>query len=162
MSYRPICDIWILGRPKVKRYGSYPGGFPERARRLLGVSLSDPLLHVCGGKVRHYPYPGAVGPNDKTIDLDPDTFPDFCIDVRKLKSWPVAWEVLDHHALGRVYHDWPAVLCDPPYTAEDARHYLPGEFSIPEAGRRVSELLRSRRRRRPRRDSALRMAAAAR
>lgn len=30
-SYRPICDLWILARPKVKYYGAYPNGFLERA-----------------------------------------------------------------------------------------------------------------------------------
>ena len=33
MSYRPITDVWILGRPKVRYYGAYPSGFLERALR---------------------------------------------------------------------------------------------------------------------------------
>jgi hypothetical protein len=32
VSYRPITDVWILARPKVKYYGAYPNGFLERAR----------------------------------------------------------------------------------------------------------------------------------
>jgi len=54
--------MWILTRAKlkggVKYYGAYPGGFPERARALLGAIIDEPVLHVCGGVVRHYPYRG--------------------------------------------------------------------------------------------------------
>lgn len=38
MSFRPIADVWILARPKVKYYGAYPNGFLERALPLLGAS----------------------------------------------------------------------------------------------------------------------------
>ena len=65
MTYRPITDTWILTRAKLKRghtfYGAYPGGFPERARALLGVTINDPVLHVCGGKIKYYPYPMRSG-----------------------------------------------------------------------------------------------------
>ena len=41
MSYRPITDFWFLARAKLKGgkkyYGAYLGGFPERARVLLGA-----------------------------------------------------------------------------------------------------------------------------
>lgn len=155
MSYRPITDVWILARPKVPYYGAYPAGFPERARRLLGVSLDDPVLHVCAGRVRQYPYAGAVGPHDKTIDLDPDTFPDFCIDVRKLAQWPRVF--MDEHrmtfdeppcdtlATMQALEGWPAMLIDPPYTEEDAKHYLPGLDQFPKLNtimRNASERLR--------------------
>ena len=69
MSYRPICDTWILARSKVKYYGAYPAGFLERARSQLGVHINDPVLHVCSGKVKDYPYAGGFGPNDKTVDI---------------------------------------------------------------------------------------------
>jgi len=53
MSYRPITDIWFLARAKLKGgveyYGAYLGGFPERARALLGATINEPVLHVCGG-----------------------------------------------------------------------------------------------------------------
>jgi hypothetical protein len=72
MTYRPITDMWILARARLKDgqtfYGSYPGGFPERARALLGVSIYDSVLHVCGGKIKYYPYPHSIGPNDRTLD----------------------------------------------------------------------------------------------
>lgn len=65
MSYRPITDVWILARPKVKYYGAYPNGFLERARALLGVSPFDPVLHVCGGSAREYPAkPRGFGPRE--------------------------------------------------------------------------------------------------
>jgi hypothetical protein len=78
MSYRPITDVWILARPKLsegaKYYGSYPAGFLSRARALLGVSMERPVLHVCAGLVRNYPFSG-LGRNDRTVDLDPATHP---------------------------------------------------------------------------------------
>lgn len=71
MSYRPITDVWFLARAKLKGgkkyYGAYLGGFPERARALLGCRLNDPVLHVCGGCARDYPYRRGFGPNDRTL-----------------------------------------------------------------------------------------------
>ena len=56
MSYRPIADLWILARAKLKpnpdgtkrfSYGAYLGGFPERARALLPrVGFPDELLRL--------------------------------------------------------------------------------------------------------------------
>lgn len=144
MNYRPIVDAWILARPRLKNgehyYGSFPLGFPERARRLLGVSLDDAVLHVCAGKVRKYPYDGAIGPNDKTMDLDASTYPDYCADVRKLNQWPMCYASLDGgNASTNIVHGWPAMLIDPPYTEEDARHYLPGLDQFP----RLSLIIRN-------------------
>lgn len=74
-NYRPITDLWFLGRPKVKYWGAYPNGFLERARALLGVTPHDAVLHVCGGKARDYPAkPRGFGPNDETLDLDDSLF----------------------------------------------------------------------------------------
>ena len=119
MSYRPITDEWILARPRLiggaKLYGAYPGGYLERARALLGVSISDPVLHVCGGMVRLYAYPKrALGPNDKTLDLDPLMNPDFCQDAR------------DAYPRG-----FSAILADPPYGLEEADRYAPGRHVLP-------------------------------
>ena len=121
-NYRPICDTWILARPRLaegkRYYGTYPLGFVERARALLGVHISDPVLHVCSGLVRHYPYQRrAVGPNDKTLDLDPLNNPDFCQDARH--SYPSGFR---------------AILADPPYSPDDADHYAPGRDKLPTAG----------------------------
>jgi hypothetical protein len=105
-DYRPICDVWILARPKVKYYGAYPSGFLSRARELLGVTIDDAVLHVCGGMARQYPFRG-FGPNDKTLDVRGELLqPDIVHDVRDPLSGC-----------------WPAVIADPPYTVADASEY---------------------------------------
>ncbi len=118
MSYRPITDVWFLARAKlrggVKYYGAYLGGFPERARALLGVTIDDPVLHVCGGMARLYPYAGGFGMNDKTLDLDPNTEPDYPQDARD--AFPSGFK---------------AFLMDPPYSPEDSIHYTPGLSAYP-------------------------------
>lgn len=120
MNYRPICDTWILARPKVKYHGAYPSGFLHRARALLGVGITDPVLHVCGGKVRDYPFKG-FGPNDKTLDLDEALHPDFVQDARE--PFPTR----------NPPYPWAAVLADPPYTDADANQYAPGAKMRPTA-----------------------------
>ncbi len=117
-SFRPITDTWILARPKVAYYGAYPSGFLERARALLGVALYEPVLHVCGGRVRDYPFRG-VGPNDLTVDADPELQPDFLLDIRQ-EPLPLG--------------PWRAILADPPYSAEDASNYRVGAALFPELG----------------------------
>lgn len=125
MSYRPITDCWILARSKVKFYGAYPAGFLGRARALLGVSGTDSVLHVCGGRVRDYPYSG-FGLNDKTLDLDPALNPDYLQDAR------------DPLPNGPNYLLWPAILIDRPYSREDAAHYASGADTLPD----LNDLLR--------------------
>lgn len=137
MSYRPICDTWILARSKVKYYGAYPAGFLHRARHLLGVSLADPVLHVCSGKIREYPYRG-FGKWDKTLDLDPACTPDFLQDARL----PFPRRLKGGYTEANIEHgytDWAAVLIDRPYTSADADHYVPGREVLPGA----NELIRS-------------------
>lgn len=117
-NYRPITDLWLLARPKLRdgqrRYGAYLGGFPERARALLGCSINDPVLHVCGGLAKLYPYKRGFGPNDKTLDLDPNVKPDFLQDARK--PYPEGFR---------------AILADPPYSEDDAEQYWPGRSRYP-------------------------------
>lgn len=125
MNYRPVCDVWILARSKVKFYGAYPAGFLRRARLLLGVGPDDPVLHVCAGRVKDYPY-GGFGPNDKTLDLDPTLEPDFCQDARE----PLPQ---NDRPGGIILNPWPAILIDRPYTDDDADHYLPGREFLPPA-----------------------------
>jgi hypothetical protein len=121
MSYRPICDTWILARSKVKFYGAYPAGFLGRARNLLGVGINDPVLHICSGRVEDYPYAG-FGGNDFTLDLDADLNPDFCQDARDpFPTCPMTEDGL-----------WPALLIDRPYSEEDATHYTPGADKLPD------------------------------
>jgi hypothetical protein len=154
MSYRPICDMWWLARPKLKDsstfYGAYLGGFPERARALLGVTISDPVLHVCGGKARQYPYEGGFGPNDRTLDLDPATEPDFLRDAREPLPRPECRECSGKGEVWRaaagmpywceqcngsggdpLWRHWPAILIDPPYSEDDAAKYAPGRDVYP-------------------------------
>jgi len=116
MNYRPITDVWLLARSKVKFYGAYPAGFLSRARALLGVAINDPVLHVCSGRVKDYPFAG-FGPNDMTLDLDPALQPDFVQDARE--------------GLPYITAGWPAILIDPPYTEGDAARYTPGAGALP-------------------------------
>lgn len=125
MNYRPICDTWILARSKVKYYGAYPAGFLHRARALLGVSMADPVLHICGGHVRDYPYRG-FGPNDRTLDLDPACNPDYLADARDPFPFKAPQGIVNPSGY------WSAVLVDRPYTREDAAHYVPGPSVLPE------------------------------
>jgi hypothetical protein len=127
MSYRPICDLWILARAKLKPnpdgsknsfYGSYLGGFPERARALLGCSIHESVLHVCGGKAKLYPYRRGFCANDKTLDLDPELSPDFLQDARL--PFPQNQEMF-----------WSGILIDPPYSVEDAAKYKVGASVYP-------------------------------
>lgn len=124
-SYRPICDVWILARPKVKYYGAYPNGFLERARALLGVTPDQPVLHVCGGSARSYPAkPRGFGPNDRTLDLDPALTPDYL----QSATDPIPWQ-----ASVLSIEPWDAMIADPPYTMADAAHYAPGAAAFPSA-----------------------------
>lgn len=149
MSYRPLTDLWILARAKLKGgetyYGAYPGGFPERARSLLGVTINDPVLHVCGGKARLYPYKGGFGPHDKTLDLDDSLEPDYLQDARN--PFPLQHprksvcdrpegclrQSQDVACRCDPWGEWPAILIDPPYTEQDAEKYAPGKYAFPSA-----------------------------
>lgn len=160
MSFRPITDTWILGRPKVPYYGSYPCGFLGRARDLLGVTLTDPVLHVCGGRARDYSRPEfgvtkgvgvrGFGPNDKTLDLDPALTPDYLQDCRK--PLPGIHLHRDGAILGCSQHlfqgngcvcPWPAILADPPYSEEDATHYGVGARVYPKPGEVLRNCLKA-------------------
>lgn len=121
-NYRPITDVWILARPKVKYYGAYPNGFLERARALLGVGPRDSVLHVCGGRAREYPNKvRGFGPTDRTLDLDASLAPDYVGSAESPLPTPYeGWQ-------------WPAILADPPYTEADAAKYAPGAQAFPRA-----------------------------
>jgi len=127
VSYRPITDIWFLARAKLKGgrkyYGAYLGGFPERARVLLGASINEPVLHVCGGMARHYPYPAGFGESsDMTLDIDPATDPNFLQDARDpFPRRQNKWDCLP----------WRAILIDPPYSEADADKYAAGAAVYP-------------------------------
>lgn len=124
MSYRPITDVAILARSKVKYYGAFPNGFLHRARQLLGARSTEPVLFVCAVQVRKYPSRGFYPKVDRTLDLDPKCRPDFLQDARH--TLPLCGP---HHV-----DLWRAVLIDRPYTKEDAAHYRPGAAALPELG----------------------------
>lgn len=146
MSYRPITDNWILARPKVPYYGAYPAGFLERARWLLGASIYEPVLHVCGGQAKRYSLPeyGVIkgtplwgyGPSDVTLDADENQGPDIVCNVAMV-GWPNY--VKEQQQLQRV--EFRAVLADPPYTVEDADKYAPGRIWFPKAKQLLAECL---------------------
>lgn len=118
--------MWILARPKVKYYGAYPNGFLERARVLLGVTITDPLLHVCAGYARQYPGGRGFGPNDRTLDVCGSAAPDYRADAEQQlprATGELHLEIEPYAASTIAVHGWPAVLADPPYTAADAEHY---------------------------------------
>ena len=133
MSYRPITDVWILARPKVKFYGAFPSGFVSRARALLGVGPLGAVLHVCGGKVKDYPYNGFNKGFDKTLDLDPKCEPDFLQDARDPLPLRPMWRWNEDASDGTPFEQlWDAVLIDRPYTEADAEHYVPGADKLPD------------------------------
>jgi hypothetical protein len=152
LSYRPITDTWVLVRSKVQYYGAYAGGFLERARALMGVHIHDPVLHICGGKVKNYPYPErALGTRDATVDLDPACAPDYLMDVRELGAtsglrFPVgAWEgerrIVDvGPATVSEGELWAGAIIDRPYTTDDAEKYVPGASVFPAS---LNELLKN-------------------
>lgn len=135
MSYRPITDIWFLARAKLKEgkkyYGAYLGGFPERARVLLGARLDEPVLHVCGGMAKYYPYKGGFGVLDRTLDIDPETQPDFLQDARKPFPLGVQGDILS----------WRAILMDPPYSELDADKYNCGSSVYPTPNQLIKNAL---------------------
>ncbi len=147
MSYRPITDMWFLARAKLKGgkkyYGAYLGGFPERARALLGCKLSDPVLHVCGGCARDYPYRRGFGPNDFTLDLDPAVNPDFLQDARDPfpKGTPCKVNGLTGPNVDCGNQAWAGILMDPPYSEQDATHYVPGSDKYPKPNQLIKNAL---------------------
>lgn len=145
MSYRPITDLWFLARAKLKNkekyYGAYLGGFPERARALLGCNINDSVLHVCGGMARLYPYKRGFGPKDMTLDLDPETHPDFLQDAREMFPWrPFTKTDANGNTTGGGTY-WKGVLIDPPYSEADASHYAPGADKYPKPNDLVKHAL---------------------
>lgn len=137
MSYRPITDLWFLARAKLKGgkkyYGAYLGGFPERARVLIGASLHEPVLHVCGGMAKHYPYKRGFSEWDETLDLDPKCEPDHLANAELFLPFR---PVIDWHG-----EKWAGVLIDPPYSREDAKHYAPGPDKYPNPNQMVERAI---------------------
>jgi hypothetical protein len=144
MSYRPITDTWILARPKVKYYGAYPNGFLERARVFLPVTRTEPVLHVCAGKVKLYPTWSKLCPHDLTVDIDPAVEPDLVADVRGGIPGPGAFALpATKFMLGEFTEDlrWRGILIDRPYTEADADHYATGRGTLPPIRKLLADAL---------------------
>jgi len=128
--------MWFLARAKLKGgkkyYGAYLGGFPERARALLGCRIDEPVLHVCGGCAKDYPYRRAFGIADKTLDLDPACNPDFLQDAR---------DPFPKNTSPYLQSLWAGILIDPPYTEADAAHYVPGMEKYPKPNQLIKNAL---------------------
>lgn len=136
MSYRPITDFWFLARCKykggIKRYGGYLGGFPERARRLIGAPITEPVLHVCGGLAHLYPYAGGYGERDERLDLDPSTKPEHMHTCTMIPHFA-------YRGGGGV--QWAGMIADPPYSELDAEQYPPGKENYPKPNQLVERML---------------------
>lgn len=115
-----VSHIWCV-RAKLKggrkRYGAYPAGSLEKFRLLMGVHITDPVLHVCAGLVRYYPYDRGFGPNDKTLDLDRSVRPDYFRDARE--PYPMGFK---------------AIIADPDYSEADAARRPMGAGTLPGPG----------------------------
>lgn len=99
-----VIGMWIMGndyRVKSGYYGGYPAGYLKRIRALFPDKKN--VLHLFSGKVDLVAFPG------KTVDIDPDTNPDYLDDAQRLLSVPI--------------EEFDIVLCDPPYSVEDCDHY---------------------------------------
>jgi len=99
-----IHGIWIMGndyRVRSGYYGGYPATCLRRVRSLFPKKTA--VLHLFSGRVDLSEMPG------DTVDINPELDPTFVDDAQTLKGVPV--------------HDYDLILCDPPYSVEDAEHY---------------------------------------
>lgn len=141
MSYRPITDVMILARRKGKYYAGFPVGFLPRARHEIECNASDVVLFVCAGKVAENDGRKSGGiplhgyyPQDITVDIDPETSPTICGDVRELDKVKILVEGLEWPAL-RGSACWSQIprgaLIDRDYTPEDADKHATGRETWP-------------------------------
>jgi hypothetical protein len=104
------------------------GGFPERARRLIGASITEPVLHICGGNAHLYPYAGGYGQWDERQDLDAAVNPEHFFDCSIS---------LPHKPIADSGQEWGGMIADPPYSEQDATHYAPGADKYPKPNKIV-------------------------
>lgn len=99
-----VVGTWIMGndyRVKSTYYGGYPAGYLKRIKSLFPDKQN--VLHLFSGKVDTVIFPG------KTVDVNPDTQPDYLDDAQHLTSVPL--------------EQFDLVMADPPYSVEDCDHY---------------------------------------
>jgi hypothetical protein len=99
-----VVGTWIMGndyRVKSGYYGGYPAGYLRRVAALFPDRRR--VLHVFSGKVDLSAMPG------DTVDLNAAMRPTWVADAHDLAAVPLA--------------QYDLVLCDPPYSVEDAERY---------------------------------------
>lgn len=101
-----IVGTWIMGNAygvPSGYYGGYPHGYLKRVKALFPDKAK--AIHIFSGRVDQSAWPG------DTVDLNPELEPTFVDDAQSLETVPL--------------HDYDIVLADPPYSVEDAEHYVP-------------------------------------
>ncbi len=96
--------VWVMGndyRVKSRYYGGYPAGYLKRVAGLFPDKKNP--LHIFSGKVDLSQLPG------DTVDVNAALGPTFVDDAQDLERVPV--------------QNYDLILCDPPYSVEDADHY---------------------------------------
>lgn len=99
-----VTGTWIMGNNytvKSSYYGGYPAGYLKRIKSLFPEKKK--ILHLFSGKVDLSILPG------DTVDLNSELNPTYVDDAQDLSKVPL--------------EDYDLVLCDPPYSVEDAEHY---------------------------------------
>jgi hypothetical protein len=99
-----VVGTWIMGndyRVKTGYYGGYPAGYLKRVAALFPDRRR--VLHVFSGKVDLSAMPG------DTVDCNAALKPTYVADAHDLSHVPL--------------HLYDLVLCDPPYSVEDAERY---------------------------------------
>lgn len=99
-----LVGTWIMGndyRVKSQFYGGYPNTYLPRVRALFRDKTR--VLHLFSGMVDTEAFPG------DTVDINPKLNPTYLDDGQKLEKVPLV--------------NYDLVLCDPPYSVEDAEHY---------------------------------------
>jgi len=99
-----VVGTWIMGQNytvKSQFYGGYPAGYLRRIKALFPDKKN--VLHLFSGKVDTKLMPGV------TVDINGDYGCDIIDDAQTLRNVPV--------------QQFDLVMCDPPYSIEDAQHY---------------------------------------
>ncbi len=148
-SVRPISDVWILARSKIKYYGAYPAGFLERARNVLtGGRIEESIWHIPGGMAHTYNGAGGMplsgyGPNDFRIDLDPEVEPDILMDIRDMCNiLPTKDRLMVSYGELWLYDAPSAIIIDLPYSEEESKNYEPGPELFPSLNETLKQSLR--------------------
>lgn len=114
-----VFGVWTMGNNyaiATGLYGGYPPTYLRRVKALFPEKTS--VLHLFSGQVDLEQMPG------DTVDADLDCWPTYLDDAQTLLKVP-----LERYDL---------ILCDPPYSVEDAEHYQPAMISRTKVFRALS------------------------